>query len=61
MAGCGVKKLEGTKQQRHFSKFKLRKLVRLQLTTSESGADAVRRLAKNYLDEQNAENENGDK
>ena len=54
-------KLEGTKQQRHFSKFKERKLVRIQVTTSESGADAVRWLAKIYLDEQNAENENGAK
>lgn len=53
-----MKKLEGTKQQRHMAKFPERKLVRIQVTTSEKGADPVRKLAKTYLDEQNKENEN---
>ena len=61
LAGCSVKKLEGTKQQRHMARFPERKLVRIQVTTSEKGADPVRKLAKTYLDEQNEENENGDK
>ena len=61
LAGCSVKKLEGTKQQRHMARFPERKLVRIQVTTSEKGADPVRKLAKTYLDEQNEENENGAK
>ena len=58
MDGCSVKKLEGTKQQRHMARFPERKLVRIQVTTSEKGAEPVRKLAKTYLDEQNEENEN---
>jgi len=40
------------------ARFPERKLVRIQVTTSEKGADPVRKLAREYLDEQNEENEN---
>ena len=58
LAGCGVKKLEGTKRSRWKDKMKDRHQVEVRVTTSEKGAEPVRKLARIYLDEQNEENEN---
>ena len=58
LGGCSVKKLEGTKRSRWKDKMKDRHQVEVRVTTSEKGAEPVRKLARIYLDEQNEENEN---
>ena len=56
-----MKKLEGTKRARWIAKMAERKQVTVRVTTSEKGEAPVRKLAREYLDEQNEENENGAK